>query len=109
MTQRLFVYGAMAPGRPHAHVLATVPGTWELAAVRGKLLPQGRSDANGGTAIVIDEGGPEVHGMLFTSDVLAEHWERLDRIKGDGLERVLTSVKRQSGATAPAYVYAARV
>ena len=43
MTQRLFVYGTLAPGRANGHVLADVPGTWELATVRG-------SNADGYTA-----------------------------------------------------------
>ena len=41
MTDRLFVYGTLAPGRPKEHVLAEVSGTWEPATVRGKLLQGG--------------------------------------------------------------------
>jgi gamma-glutamylcyclotransferase (GGCT)/AIG2-like uncharacterized protein YtfP len=41
MTDRLFIYGTLAPGRPNEHVLADVPGTWERATVRGKLLDEG--------------------------------------------------------------------
>ncbi len=34
MTDRLFIYGTLAPGRPNEHVLAEVPGAWEPATVR---------------------------------------------------------------------------
>jgi gamma-glutamylcyclotransferase (GGCT)/AIG2-like uncharacterized protein YtfP len=78
MTQRLFVYGTLAPGRPNEHVLADVPGTWELATVRGRLLQQGWGADAGFPGIVLDEDGPEVHGMLFSSAMLSEHWKRLD-------------------------------
>jgi gamma-glutamylcyclotransferase (GGCT)/AIG2-like uncharacterized protein YtfP len=33
VTDRLFVYGTLAPGRPNEHVLADLGGTWEPAYV----------------------------------------------------------------------------
>lgn len=33
MPEHLFVYGTLAPGRPNAHVLAEVPGTWRPATI----------------------------------------------------------------------------
>ena len=47
MTQRLFVYGTLAPGRPNEHVLADVPGEWEAATVSGRLLHEGWGAAVG--------------------------------------------------------------
>jgi gamma-glutamylcyclotransferase (GGCT)/AIG2-like uncharacterized protein YtfP len=38
MTNRLFVYGTLAPGRPNEHVFAEIPGRWEAATVKGKLV-----------------------------------------------------------------------
>ena len=58
MPDRLFVYGTLAPGRSNAHVLATVPGTWEPATVRGTLFPEGWGAALGYPGIVLSvEGG----------------------------------------------------
>jgi gamma-glutamylcyclotransferase (GGCT)/AIG2-like uncharacterized protein YtfP len=108
MAQRLFVYGTLAPGRPNEHVLADVPGTWEPATVRGRLLQQGWGAEAGFPGIVMDEGGPDVHGMLFSSEELNEHCERLDHFEGAGYERVLTSAKLHGGATALAYIYVLR-
>lgn len=108
MTEHLFVYGTLAPGRPNEAVLAEVPGTWQPATVRGGLLQRGWGAGIGFPGIVLDEGGPEVHGMLFSSEQLNSHWERLDHFEGEGYERVLTSTGVQGGETAVAYVYAVR-
>ncbi|HET6563734.1 MAG TPA: gamma-glutamylcyclotransferase family protein [Marmoricola sp.] len=108
MTERLFVYGTLAPGRPNEHVLAGVPGTWEPATIRGRLIEHGWGAEIGFPAIVLDEEAPEVHGMLFSSEELDEHWANLDDFEGDGYERLLTSVTLESGETAVAHVYAVR-
>lgn len=85
MMHRLFVYGTLAPRRPNAHVLADVPGTWVPATVAGRLLPEGWGAAIGYPGIVLDEHGDEVHGLVFSSERLAEHWARLDEFEGEGL------------------------
>lgn len=106
MTQRLFIYGTLAPGRPNEHVLAKVPGESEPATVQGTLFPQGWGAAVGYPGIVLDERGGEVEGFLFSSESLAEHWARLDEFEGEGYERVLTTVKLQDGTTVDAHIYA---
>lgn len=93
MTYRLFVYGTLAPGRPNEHVLASIPGSWEAATVKGKLLQEGWGARAGFPGIVLDETGDEVQGFLFSSDALAAHLPRLDAFEGSGYERVETSVK----------------
>lgn len=105
MTHRLFVYGTLAPGRPNEHVLADIPGDWEPATVTGRLLQEGWGAAVGYPGIVLDASGDEIQGLLFTSESLDQHWTRLDEFEGEGYERVLTSVKRQDGATVDAYIY----
>jgi gamma-glutamylcyclotransferase (GGCT)/AIG2-like uncharacterized protein YtfP len=105
MTQQLFVYGTLAPGRPNEHILADVPGEWESATVIGTLHPEGWGAVAGYPGIVLDEQGGEVEGLLFTSENLPEHWARLDEFEGEGYERVLTRVKLRNGTTVDAYVY----
>jgi gamma-glutamylcyclotransferase (GGCT)/AIG2-like uncharacterized protein YtfP len=109
MVDRLFVYGTLAPGRPNAHVLADLAGTWQPATVRGRLLEQGWGAAAGFPGIVVDEQGPEVHGMVFSSDELNGRWEWLDGFEGEGYERVPAPVRLVGGETCVAYVYALRV
>ena len=105
MTERLFVYGTLAPGRPNEHVLAGVAGTWEPASVIGILHPEGWGAAAGYPCIVLDERGREVEGLIFSSESLTEHWERLDQFEGEGYERVLTKAKRKDGTIVDAYIY----
>lgn len=106
MTHRLFVYGTLAPGRPNAHILADVPGRWEPARATGRLVQEGWGAAAGYPGIVLDEQGGPVAGLLFSSEALGDHWQRLDAFEGDGYVRVLTRVTRQDGSTVDAYVYA---
>jgi gamma-glutamylcyclotransferase (GGCT)/AIG2-like uncharacterized protein YtfP len=105
MIQRLFVYGTLAPGRPNEHILADVPGTWEPASVIGTLHPEGWGAAAGYPGIVLDKKGGEVQGLLFSSESLAEHWDRLDEFEGEGYERVLIAARRKDGTTVDAYIY----
>lgn len=105
LTERLFVYGTLAPGRPNQHVLADVPGTWEPASVRGTLLAEGWGAAIGYPGIVLDADGAEVRGQLFSSEALHAHWARLDAFEGEGYERVPTAVRRQDGSVVQAWIY----
>ena len=108
MIRQLFVYGTLAPGRPNEHVLAEVPGTWQPAVVAGRLLEQGWGATLGYPAIVLDGHGPGVHGFVFASDRLSEHWERLDAFEGDGYERVVTAADLDDGGRVDAYIYVLR-
>ena len=105
MTDRLFVYGTLAPGRPNEHILADVPGKWEQAIVKGTLFPEGWGAAAGYPGIVLDEHGEEVEGLLFSSASLSEHWARLDEFEGEGYERVLTTATLNDGTAVQAYIY----
>lgn len=107
-TNRLFVYGTLAPGRPNEHVLADIPGEWEPATVIGTLLPEGRGATAGYPGIVLGDEGGEVEGLLFSSENLAEHWGRLDEFEGEGYERVLTTATLKDGRTVEACIYRLR-
>jgi gamma-glutamylcyclotransferase (GGCT)/AIG2-like uncharacterized protein YtfP len=108
MTDRLFVYGTLAPGRPSEHVLAVVPGVWSPATVRGVLHEQGWGAVMGYPALILDEHAPEVEGFVFSSESLDEHWERLDAFEGCGYERVLTSATLRGGEKVKAHIYVLR-
>lgn len=105
MVHRLFVYGTLAPGRPNEHVLAGIPGRWQPATVTGSLLQEGWGAAVGYPGIVLDEHGDEIGGLVFSSESLAEHWDRIDEFEGEGYQRVLTTVKLADGTAVDAYIY----
>jgi gamma-glutamylcyclotransferase (GGCT)/AIG2-like uncharacterized protein YtfP len=108
MIDRLFVYGTLAPGRPNEHVLANVPGSWVPATVGGTLVHAGWGADVGFPAIIIDDAGERVGGFVFSSELLAEHWARLDDFEGDGYARVLALATLEDGSVVDAYVYALR-
>lgn len=95
--EQLFVYGTLGPGRPNAHVLDAIGGSWETATVSGALRNEGWGAALDYPSIDIDEHGGEVEGFLFTSEKLPDHWAILDKFEGEAYKRVLTKVKRKDG------------
>ncbi len=108
MTERLFVYGTLAPGRPNEHILADVPGSWEPARVTGTLREEGWGAAMGFPGLDLNEHGETIEGYVFTSTELAEHWARLDAFEGDAYARVPATVRLAGGQTVKAYVYVLR-
>lgn len=108
MIHRLFIYGTLAPGRTNEHVLADVPGVWEPATVTGILLEEGWGAEAGYPGIVLDRNGSEVHGFLFSSEVLPQHWARLDDFEGEGYKRMRTTVRTESGENVESYIYVLR-
>ncbi|GAA4261020.1 gamma-glutamylcyclotransferase family protein [Dietzia aurantiaca] len=107
MPEHLFVYGILAPGRPNAHVLAEVPGTWRPATISGSLYERGWGASHGFPGIVLGSGG-EVAGFVFSSDDLVEQWTLLDELEGDEYSRVTVEARLDEGGAVAAQVYALR-
>lgn len=106
MESRLFVYGTLAPGQPNEHILSGLRGTWRPATVTGDLVQSGWGADLGFPALTLRTDGPEVSGLLFTSDALADHWDRLDEFEGPGYDRVLAQATCD-GQSVDTYVYVA--
>ena len=104
--ERLFVYGTLAPGRANHGVLEAIPGFWETATLKGKLLDEGWGAKLGCPGILPSDDGEEVKGYVFSSNQLSEHWAMLDKFEGNGYERISVLVKIESGEKIEAYVYA---
>ena len=106
---RLFAYGTLAPGRPNAHVLADVPGTWESATTTGRLVRDGWGASLGYPALVVDHAATEVvSGMLLTSTDLDAHWGALDEFEGIAYQRVTIAVITADGDERAAQTYVLR-
>lgn len=105
MTQRLFIYGTLAPGRPNEHVLAPLGGTWTPATVRGRLEQQGWGADMGFPGLVLDENGDEIGGFVFASEQLAGFWATLDEFEGEQYRRVRVVASLHDGSPVEACVY----
>ncbi len=106
--ERLFVYGSLQPGAPNEHVLAGVEGRWQPAVVRGRLVEAGWGAAMGYPALVLDEDGDEIHGVVFSSPALGAMWPSLDELEGEEYERVFTAATLADGERAQVSVYVLR-
>lgn len=108
MSDRLYVYGTLAPGRSNHHLLADLPGTWQPAMVRGWLHEESWGAAAGYPGIVLADDGETVAGFVFTSPNLSARWAALDEFEGEGYERVPVTAKLEDGSSVEAWIYALR-
>lgn len=103
--ERLFVYGTLQPGGPNEHVLTEIGGSWAPAIIKGKLIESGWGASMGYPGLIIDEGGSDIQGYLFSSENLSRQWTLLDEFEGEEYERILAPVTLLSGEPMQAYVY----
>ena len=108
MTQCLFVYGTLGPGRPNEHILSAIGGTWEEASVNGYLKSQGWGAAMGYPGIILDNHAGEIKGYIFCSNNLNYHWDELDDFEGEEYLRILTTIKTKDNNYVEAYIYTLR-
>jgi len=108
MSENLFVYGSLKPGHQNAHLLEAIGGTWLAASVVGSLQDTGWGAGIGYPALTLDANGGEVHGFVFSSERLTEHWHELDDFEGAEYARVMTTVTLDDGRLLEAHVYVAR-
>ena len=72
------------PGRPNAHIMEAIGGSWEEGSVGGSLLNEGWG-AEMGYPHRVDNSGNRVNGFLFRSANLVNHWPTLDAFAGEGM------------------------
>lgn len=103
--ESLFVYGTLGPGRPNAHILEAIGGTWLEGSVGGTLVNRGWGAKVGYPGIVLDGSGHRVQGYLFLSEHLHAHWHELDAFEGAEYARVPVDVTTSGGQTVHSCIY----
>lgn len=105
MTETLFVYGTLMPNCPNGHVLENIVGKFVPATVKGKLKDAGWSASMGYPGIKLDENGDTIHGFLFYSSNLINHWDYLDEFEGVEFQRSEVTVERYDELEVDTYIY----
>ena len=105
MKETLFVYGTLMPNCPNGHVLENIVGKFVPATVKGKLIDAGWSASMGYPGIKLNPNGDTVHGFLFYSDNLINHWDSLDEFEGAEFERVPVCVERYDEFEVDTFIY----
>ena len=105
MKETLFVYGTLMPNCPNGHVLENIVGKFVPATVKGKLIDAGWSASMGYPGIKLNPNGDTVHGFLFYSDNLINHWDSLDEFEGAEFERVPVCVERFDEFEVDTFIY----
>ncbi len=103
--ETLFVYGTLMPGCPNGHVLENIIGKFVPATVRGHLIGAGWSASMGYPGIKLDPEGDTVHGYLFYSHNLCDHWDFLDTFEGDEFVRMPVIAERYDELDVDTYIY----
>ena len=96
-SERLAVYGTLAPGRSNHHVVASYGGTWTRGRVRGDLVEAGWGAAAGYPALRCRADGPWVAVEVLESGLLPGAWPAIDDFEGSEYQRVLVPVYPDSG------------
>jgi len=105
MSNNLFVYGTLCPGRPNEHILKNIGGKFVEASIKGTLHNEGWGATMGYPAIKLDKSGDTVPGFVFTSSNLSSNLPLLDEFEGDAYQRKLADVTLDSGEQTNAWVY----
>ncbi|WP_421715394.1 gamma-glutamylcyclotransferase family protein [Arcobacter arenosus] len=105
MTETLFVYGTLMPNCPNGHVLENIVGKFVPATVKGKLIDAGWSAGMGYPGIRLDIDRDTIHGYLFYSSNLINHWDFLDEFEGEEFVRTPVTVERYDEIEVDTFIY----
>ncbi len=103
--ESLFVYGTLMPNAPHGEVLEKIGGKFVPATIKGKLIGAGWSASMGYPGIKLSPKEDVIHGYLFYSHNLCDHWEYLDDFEGEEFERHSVTVERYDETNVETFIY----
>lgn len=93
------------PGEENAEILENIGGTWQVASVKGDLMPDGCEATEDYPVMTLNEKGKKINGFVFSSKDLAKHWSEIDEFEGSGYKRIKTRVDLEGGKTLEVNVY----
>ncbi len=95
---RLATYGTLSPGESNHGQLDGLRGNWSAGRVRGRRFMVEHGPAAGYPGLVLHGASDWVPVMIFESDDLPSHWERLDAFEGEGYTRTIVPVETDVGS-----------
>lgn len=98
--RHLAVYGTLAPGQPHHHILAPHPGTWTTGTIAGIRLADGWKGYPG--VHLTGDARVPVHLCTTEGDI---DWAALDTFEGPGYRRRRVVVHDEEGTAIVATMY----
>lgn len=93
------------PNCPNGHVLENIVGKFTPATVKGFLKDAGWSASMGYPGIQLNPEGDTVHGFLFTSNNLINHWDYLDEFEGEEFQRQPIKVETYDEIEVDTFIY----
>ena len=93
-SERLVIYGTLAPGRANHSVIEDLSGRYCDCAVHGRV-----TEVDGLPYFTWAPSGDSLGAQLFSSKQLPEKWDDLDRFEGDGYKRRLIPATTDDGLT----------
>jgi gamma-glutamylcyclotransferase (GGCT)/AIG2-like uncharacterized protein YtfP len=106
-SERLIVYGSLAPGRANYHHVAALGGDWTSGWITGDRVPIGWGTELGYAAVPRRAGAERIPAWLLCSPALPIAWDRLDAFEGAAYQRLLAPFETEAGIVAVGYFYAA--
>lgn len=107
-SQKLAVYGTLAPGKVNHHQIADLGGAWSDGALRGDLgqVPEGVHQGLPG--LRLDPNGTVMRVKLLVSERLPGAWARLDSFEDVEMQRLLAPLECDGVFAELANVYTLR-
>ena len=107
-SEKLAVYGTLAPGESNFHVVQSLGGEWSQGRVQGVrfTLQVGHDVGYPGFRWIPDDPPLPIH--LLTSAQLPGDWDRLDRFEGADYCRILVPLEMDKDSYTVANLYECR-
>ena len=109
MVEHLLVYGTLVPGESNYSMIKNIPGKWNTATCKGKIIIKDYSPWKGCPGAVLDGDEDLIKGYVLSSKELKFHWERLDAFEGKDYSRVITNATLSNGKVIKAHIYELKI